>query len=100
MHYPNKTVYEGQWNYGEYQGQGTFSWSDGSSYSGQYEKGKKQGYGKFTYASKKYYEGGWVNGKQEGEGAVYNAQGIQVQKGAWKEGVFQPEKPVDKPAEQ
>ena len=93
MYYPNKNIYDGEWLAGQYHGKGTFKWSDGSSYEGRYQKGKKHGLGKFTYSSKKYYEGGFVNGKQEGEGGVYNAEGKVLQKGRWREGFYEGEKP-------
>mmetsp|Transcript_39096 Transcript_39096/g.123278 ORF Transcript_39096/g.123278 Transcript_39096/m.123278 type:complete len:113 (+) Transcript_39096:458-796(+) len=69
MTYPDGGVYEGSWDHGLRQGQGTFKYPNGDSYVGSWSQGKKSGQGiYFSFAGSCWYSGVWKDGNfQEGE---------------------------------
>ncbi|MBR3471676.1 MAG: hypothetical protein IKH22_03685 [Prevotella sp.] len=60
--------YVGQWKDGLFNGQGTYTWADGSKYVGQYKDDKRNGQGTYTWADGRKYVGQWVNDQRCGQG--------------------------------
>ncbi len=56
-------------------GQGTFTFANGSKYIGEFKNGKVDGQGTLTYADGGKYAGMWSNGIKEGQGTVTLADG-------------------------
>ena len=55
-------------NDGKPNGQGTYTWSDGSEYEGEFRDGIQNGQGVSTYPSGNKYMGEWRDGKYDGQG--------------------------------
>ena len=51
-----------------FNGQGTYTWTDGGKYVGQFKDGKKNGQGTYTWAGGAKYIGQFKNGKMHGQG--------------------------------
>ena len=49
-------------------GQGTYTWPDGSKYVGSWKNEKEHGEGTFTWSDGRKYVGSWKDGKLHGEG--------------------------------
>lgn len=104
----SKVVYEGDWNYDTYHGEGKLSrrngqyykgtfdngkfhgkgmiyWPNGDIYEGDFKKGAREGYGKFIYGNGDRYEGEFRNNVYEGNG-VYNWNEGDQFKGIFKNG--------------
>ena len=47
-------MYEGEFKDGKYDGQGTYTWSDGRKYVGEWLDGKQNGHGTVTSPDGKY----------------------------------------------
>ena len=88
MEYLSGDSYEGEWVDGKFQGMGTYLWKSGQKYNGYYLNGLRNGQGDFYYTSKKYYTGIWKNGKKEGDGKILTAEGKLVQKGIYRNDVY------------
>ena len=54
--------YEGEIIYGEPNGPGIYTWSDGNKYVGGYKDGNKSGQGTYTYSNGTKYVGGFKHG--------------------------------------
>jgi hypothetical protein len=81
-----KGIYEGQYLNGEFNGQGTFSWADGSKYIGGFKNGKEYGQGTFTFLpSGNKYVGEVKDGKLHGQGTFTWAYGSKYV-GEFKDG--------------
>ena len=78
--------YEGQWRSGMYDGQGTYCWINGDQYEGQWKTEVFDGEGTYTWASGSYYSGQWKDGVKEGQGTYHWANGDSYT-GEWKAGV-------------
>jgi hypothetical protein len=48
--------------HGMLNGEGSYTYSDGSKYVGTYKDDKREGWGTFTWAGGKHYEGEWHEG--------------------------------------
>ena len=71
-------MYVGEWKNGKYNGQGTFTWSDGGKYVGEWKDGMRSGQGTQTYISGKKVVGVWVkNGLVKGK--TYDKDGNIVE---------------------
>ena len=91
-------VYFGEWKNGKWNGQGTFTYSDGvkyvggfkdyyfhgqgsytepdgSSYIGEFKYNEHHGQGTYTKKGRVVYVGEWTNGKMNGQGTYYYANG-------------------------
>jgi hypothetical protein len=71
--------YVGEWQYGDYHGQGTYTWADGdwggARYEGEFKNCKKNGRGILTMPNGDVYEGEWVNEEMFGVGTKTSADG-------------------------
>ena len=62
-------IYEGERNeYGEWEGEGAYKFSDGSVYQGSWVANQHHGFGTLHYASGSVYSGQWVAGRKQGHG--------------------------------
>lgn len=80
-------TYEGSWDNGNFHGQGTLTWSNGSTYTGSFVKGQREGYGVIRWYTGNRYEGNWKNSKRHGKGVQYYNDGGKYE-GNWKEDFF------------
>lgn len=71
----NNDKYVGGWKDDEYEGEGTYTWQNGTNYTGQFKAGKMCGKGIFiktcntgkrVYANKNIYEGIWEDSCKHG----------------------------------
>lgn len=63
------TKYVGEWQDGQYGGQGTLTYPDGRQYIGQFKNGQMEGQGEMTYPDGKVQNGLWKDGKFTGASA-------------------------------
>jgi len=77
--------YEGEWEGGYMDGQGTFHYADGGTYTGTWSKGKPHGPGIATYGTGDVYDGHWREGRYYGPGKMTYATGA-VYEGYWVKG--------------
>tara|TARA_B100000029_G_C16943828_1_gene729858 strand:- start:37 stop:567 length:531 start_codon:yes stop_codon:yes gene_type:complete len=77
--------YQGQVKDGKPNGQGTFTWSDGSKYVGDWKDGEMNGQGTFTNSWGDKYVGEYKDGKPNGQGTGNWFSG-SVYVGEWKNG--------------
>jgi len=54
-------------------------------YQGEWQNGKPQGQGTHTFASGERYVGAWRDGKYHGQGALYAVNGSVISQGTWAE---------------
>jgi hypothetical protein len=83
MKYNDGGYYTGSWANDNIHGRGSYRYLNGDSYDGDWRDGKPHGKGTHKYASKSVYEGSWVNGQCQGRGkmAFYNGN---TYNGQWK----------------
>jgi len=75
-------VYDGQWQDGHFNGQGTTTWSDGQKTEGTYVNDLLNGYAKcYIEGGVLYYEGECKDGKFDGLGKLYNNKGKVIYEG-------------------
>ena len=68
-------TYEGEWEAGEMQGKGKFTYRGGrDTYEGQIKDGMKWGYGKYIRASGEIYEGQYVKNIIHGMGKTHKSK--------------------------
>lgn len=60
---PDKAVYEGEFEYGEINGQGKFKFRDGSWYEGSFQHGIFDGEGTYRFPNGDIYRGTWIRGE-------------------------------------
>ena len=107
---PNWTIYEGQWEFSERNGQGTLTfpdgrkyvgafksdqrhgkgtmtWLNGRTYVGDFKHGARTGNGTMTYPDGKKYTGEFKDGERHGQGTLVYADGKTVE-GEFKDGDF------------
>lgn len=85
IQYDNGEKYEGQLERGLKQGQGIYTWRDGTIYKGQWSKDLEHGYGEKMFANGDTYRGGWENGIFAGQGVYRWADGASYE-GQWQDG--------------
>ena len=81
----DKGVYVGEKKDGKRHGQGTLTFSDGSSYEGEYRNDKRHGQGTLTKPNGDKYVGEFKDGKQDGQGTYTWSDGRKYV-GEWKDG--------------
>lgn len=64
----------------------TRTYSNGVTYSGEFKDGIFHGAGEMTYANGNTFVGQYVNGWSEGKGRTFNAEGVLIFEGYYKEG--------------
>lgn len=67
-------------------GRGIFKWPDKKMYEGEYNEDKRHGFGIFTWPDGRKYKGGWNNGKQHGISEIFNPTTKTWRKGVWNNG--------------
>ena len=61
LHYPDASIYKGEFDRGQRYGHGTYTQPGGCSYEGQWMHDLKDGRGKMEYVNGDVYDGTWVN---------------------------------------
>jgi len=71
MTYTSGDKYVGQWKDKKRDGQGTYTWGEGSNngdkYVGEYKDDKRDGQGAYTFSDGRVFQGLWENNKFIGE---------------------------------
>ncbi len=88
--YDDGSVYDGEFTYGEPNGMGTLTLSNGNKYVGQFQDGLRSGNGKMEYTNGDIFEGEWATDKKHGAGTYTWADGTKYV-GNYFEGVMQGE---------
>lgn len=70
----SRKSYEGHWNNGAFEGEGTMVWRNGERYVGEWYMGCRHGFGIHYYNNGARYEGYWLNDKRDGNGKFTYAQ--------------------------
>jgi hypothetical protein len=79
------TIYEGQWEFRERNGQGTLTFPDGRKYVGEFKSGQRHGRGTMTWPDGRTYVGDYRNGARTGHGTMTYPDG-RVVEGEFKDG--------------
>ncbi|GAB4813493.1 hypothetical protein N2152v2_000539 [Parachlorella kessleri] len=79
------SVYEGSWHEGLKHGWGKYTWPNGAQYKGEWHKGLLQGYGNFRSPDGSHYQGGWSANLKHGLGKKTYANG-DFYEGLWRHG--------------
>jgi len=82
---PDGTVYKGQWEFRERNGQGTLIFPDGRKYVGEFKSGQRHGKGTMTWADGRMYVGDFIHGARTGQGTMTYLDG-QKYTGEFKDG--------------
>lgn len=80
--------YVGQYKDGKQNGQGTFTFPDGKKYVGQFKDDQYYGQGTYSFPNGAKYVGQFKDSKYEGQGIFYNANGSIQQQGVWRSDEF------------
>ena len=72
-------VYVGNFDAGDFSGEGVYNYNSGSKYVGSWLKGKMSGAGRYVTKSGDSYEGEYRDGHREGSGTLLFSVGIQYQ---------------------
>eukprot|EP01124_Arcella_intermedia_P013534 TRINITY_DN19939_c0_g1_i1.p1 TRINITY_DN19939_c0_g1~~TRINITY_DN19939_c0_g1_i1.p1 ORF type:complete len:921 (+),score=252.59 TRINITY_DN19939_c0_g1_i1:23-2764(+) len=65
-----EATYEGEWSEDLPHGNGTLSYTNGTTYSGEWVNGRKIGQGKIVWPNGDSYVGSWNNDKMDGKGIL------------------------------
>jgi len=84
---PDGTIYEGQWEFRERNGQGTLTYPDGRKYVGEFKSGQRHGQGTMTWPDGRKYVGEFKQGARTGQGTMTYSDGKTVE-GEFKNGEF------------
>jgi hypothetical protein len=84
---PDGTIYEGQWEFRERNGQGTLTFPDGRKYVGAFKSGQRHGQGTMTWTDGRTYIGDFKRGARTGHGTMTYPDGRTVE-GEFKDGEF------------
>jgi hypothetical protein len=79
--------YVGEWQEGQFHGQGTYTWANGQKYVGEWQEDKFHGQGTLTLADGRQYVGEFKDGQSHGQGTYTWADGRQYV-GEFKDGKF------------
>lgn len=74
--------YEGGRRRGRFEGEGTYTYADGTTFRGTMRNGAFHGKGTLTF-SNGVYEGNWVNGVEDGSGRFVFNDGLPFRKEKW-----------------
>ena len=75
---PDGTIYEGQWEFRERNGQGTLTFPDGRTYVGEFKSGQRHGTGTMTWPDGRVYVGDFEHGTRTGQGTMTYPDGRTV----------------------
>ena len=81
----NGTKYVGEFKDGLENGQGTYTWTNGRKYVGEWKDGKTHGQGTMNFPNGLKYEGEFKDGKGNGQGTLTWSDGKKYV-GEWKKG--------------
>ena len=85
--FPNGIRYVGEWRYGNYEGQGTYTYGKGNlaghKYKGKFRGGYRNGQGTYTWSDGRKYKGEFKNGKKHGRGTFTSINGYKYL-GEWR----------------
>jgi hypothetical protein len=84
--YSNGSTYDGQWKKDIISGRGRLEIDENYFYEGDFENGNYQGQGKLG-SRDGYYEGGFANGRPHGRGVQYAYNSEKKLEGKWKDGL-------------
>ncbi|MEE4266187.1 MAG: 2-isopropylmalate synthase [Desulfobacteraceae bacterium] len=84
---PDGTIYEGQWEHRERNGQGALTFPDGRKYVGEFKSGQRHGRGTMTWPDGRTYVGDFKQGARTGQGTMAYPDGRTVT-GEFKDGEF------------
>jgi hypothetical protein len=82
LSYANGGRYKGEWVNDLRNGYGVNTWPNGDRYEGDWKDNKKHGNGKYTYADGGEYDGEWEDDMRNGEGVNTWADGSEYE-GSW-----------------
>ena len=77
--------YKGEYQDGQYHGQGVYFFADGAKYVGEFARGDFNGQGTLNYANGDIYVGEWESDQRHGHGSYTFSDG-DVYVGEWKNG--------------
>ena len=66
------------------EGNGSYSYKDGSKYNGEYKAGKRNGKGEYIFPDGKVYSGYFENNEFSGQGKLSDKTGKVLYEGKWK----------------
>ena len=72
-------TYIGQWEDGQFHGQGKIQYHDRCEYIGEFEHGKRHGQGKYTLRDGQSYDGEWKDDRPSGIGKFKDHKGKVVE---------------------
>lgn len=81
--YRDGSMYEGDWKNGMRNGRGSYTCPSGSMYAGQWKNDRFDGQGIYTYPDGSMYEGQWKNNKRTGQG-IYTGSNRFKYVGQWE----------------
>ena len=81
--YSDGSTYVGDFRDGKRNGQGTYTYSDGSTYVGDFRDGKRNGQGTYTWPDGPKYVGEWMAAQRNGQGRLTWPDGPKYV-GEWK----------------
>ncbi|MDO4615683.1 MAG: hypothetical protein Q4B15_08650 [Lachnospiraceae bacterium] len=80
-------TYDGGWEANQFQGKGTISYPGTGTYTGGFYRGKREGSGTFTWESGDAYDGEWEADQMNGTG-TYTFAGGSALEGTFEENTF------------
>jgi hypothetical protein len=82
--FTNGDKYVGEWKDGKANGQGMYTFVNGYKYVGEFKDDKRNGLGTATLANGDKYVGEWKDGNYHGQGIEYRADGTISRSGRWE----------------
>ena len=79
-------TYEGQWQDGHFEGEGTTTWEDGFVETGTYSGDYLNGQGREKLNGRIQYEGSYLNSEYHGQGALFDYYGEVIYSGTFTNG--------------
>jgi hypothetical protein len=99
QNFPNGNSYAGHFDQSVFDGFGTYLWKvEGDKYEGEWSAGKRQGQGKFTWADGSVYDGPWKKDAphtQNSQVGIWTQPGGEAATGQWSNGKLELPQPRD-----
>ena len=83
--FPDGSIHVGQFKDGKFNGQGTYTWVNGDKYVGEFRDGNRSGQGTLTWVNGEKYVGEWKDSNRSGQGIIYSADGSIKKSGIYKD---------------